>query len=171
MLPEMAEKITGCYGGSIMRSRKEVWNKIKEDWRHYRSTVLIIAGVLVIFSLFGKGVCPLANLWGLPCPGCGMTRSLVLLLTGRWRESWRMHPFLGAWILFIGAGAAERYLFQKNGKWKKVVLVLLLVGMIVWYVYRMATVFPDVEPYIYIEGNMMERVVPGYEKFVQRFLM
>ena len=153
-----------------MKSGEEIWRRIKEDWHQYHSVILIAGGVMVIMSLFGNGICPLSNIWGFPCPGCGMTRSLVLLLTGNWRESWQMHPFLGAWILFIAAAGVERYLFQTNGKWKKIVLGLLAAGMILWYVYRMATVFPNAEPYIYIEGNMMEKVVPGYAEFVRRFM-
>lgn len=153
-----------------MKSGAEIWKRIKEDWHQYHSVILIIGGVLIVMSLIGKGICPLANLWGFPCPGCGMTRSFVLLLMGDWRGSWEMHPFLAAWILLAAAAGAERYLFQKNGKWKMIVLVILAAGMIAWYLYRMVTVFPNAEPYIYIEGNMMERIVPGYAEFVRRFV-
>lgn len=153
-----------------MKSRKEVWKRIKEDWSRYRSSIVIVGAAVLILSLLGKGVCPLANLWGFPCPGCGMTRSFLLLLTGRWRESWQMHPFLAGWILFTAAAAVERYLFQRNGKWKRGALVLLAAGMLIWYIFRMAAVFPNKEPYIYIEGNMMERILPGYEEFVHHFM-
>lgn len=153
-----------------MKSRKEVWKRVKEDWRRYRSGILAAGAALAVLSLLGKGVCPLAGLWGFPCPGCGMTRSLALGLAGRWQESWQMHPFLIGWILFIAAAAVERYLIQRNGKWKRAVLIVLAAGMLIWYIYRMTSVFPDVEPYIYIEGNMMERILPGYKEFVHHFI-
>jgi hypothetical protein len=35
---------------------------------------------------------------GLPCPGCGMTRSLSCALRGMWGESWTYHPF-GLFVL------------------------------------------------------------------------
>lgn len=37
-------------------------------------------------------LCPFRNLTGLPCPGCGMTRSLVCCGHGLWAEAARYHP-------------------------------------------------------------------------------
>ncbi len=34
---------------------------------------------------------------GIPCASCGITRSIVLLLHGRVRDSWRSHPF--GWLV------------------------------------------------------------------------
>jgi hypothetical protein len=37
-------------------------------------------------------VCPFHELTGLPCPGCGLTRSFVCLAHGHLAESLRYHP-------------------------------------------------------------------------------
>ncbi len=37
-------------------------------------------------------VCLFYHLTGLPCPGCGLTRSFVCLGHGHWRESLHWHP-------------------------------------------------------------------------------
>ena len=44
-------------------------------------------------SLFGlPSLCPFRNLVGLPCPGCGITRSVVCAAHGHWREAVAFHP-------------------------------------------------------------------------------
>lgn len=41
----------------------------------------------------GPVLCPFRRLTGLPCPGCGLTRSWTYLMHGWWRESFLAHPF------------------------------------------------------------------------------
>lgn len=41
----------------------------------------------------GPVICPFRALTGLPCPGCGLTRSWVYAAHGWWRESFASHPF------------------------------------------------------------------------------
>ena len=41
----------------------------------------------------GPVVCPFRLMTGLPCPGCGLTRSWVYLLHGRWLDSVSANPF------------------------------------------------------------------------------
>ncbi len=48
----------------------------------------------------GPVLCPFRRVTGLPCPGCGLTRSWVYLAHGWWRESWLAHPF-GAALLVV----------------------------------------------------------------------
>lgn len=41
----------------------------------------------------GPVICPFRNLTGLPCPGCGLTRSWVYATHGHWHDSILAHPF------------------------------------------------------------------------------
>ncbi len=41
----------------------------------------------------GPVLCPFRALTGLPCPGCGLTRSWVYAVHGRWEDSVLAHPF------------------------------------------------------------------------------
>ena len=45
--------------------------------------------------------CPFHEVTGLPCPGCGMTRSCVCLIKGQFRQSMEFHAF---GPLFMGIG-------------------------------------------------------------------
>jgi len=40
----------------------------------------------------GLLACPVRHLLGIPCPGCGMTRSLLFLAHGDWRAAVAQHP-------------------------------------------------------------------------------
>ncbi len=46
--------------------------------------------------------CGFARMFHIPCPGCGMTRAVTLLLAGDWRGSLHMHPLA---LPVIAAGA------------------------------------------------------------------
>ncbi len=55
----------------------------------------------------GPPDCPFAEVFGVPCPGCGMTRAVMLLAGGDVSASLRMHalalPSLAASVLLMGA--------------------------------------------------------------------
>ena len=86
-------------------------------------------------------VCPFFNTTGLPCPGCGLTRSFVCLGHGHLSESFQWHP-LGP-LLFAGA---LLYLLGTLAQWKwpdekRVVLALASVLLLFWGL-RLSGVFP-----------------------------
>ena len=71
-------------------------------WLGKNSVVVAWLGLLLalISSPHGPGVmlCWFQHTTGLPCAGCGMTRSLSCAIRGMFHESWNYHP-LGLLIL------------------------------------------------------------------------
>lgn len=64
--------------------------------------VLAVGGVVAIGASFllspdhiedGAVLCPFRRITGLPCPGCGLTRSWVYAAHGWWGDSFAAHPF------------------------------------------------------------------------------
>lgn len=53
-------------------------------------------------------LCPLKTLTNIPCPGCGMTRSLVFSAHGDWSQAFSFHPLgpitYGALWLILASG-------------------------------------------------------------------
>lgn len=66
----------------------------------------LLLGVYVAFiTLTGIG-CPIRFFTGISCPGCGMSRAVLLLLSGHFQAAFRMHPLVyavlpaGIWLFF-----------------------------------------------------------------------
>jgi hypothetical protein len=85
-------------------------------------------------------------LLGLPCPGCGLTRAGLRLLAGEFSGAWQMHPFIYVWMVFAGYICFWRYLCGRKVPYVTQLLILLVLGMLAYYVYRMLRYFPDIEP-------------------------
>jgi hypothetical protein len=62
-------------------------------------------GLAVLPTLVGAQRCTFARVFHRPCPGCGMTRAIDLLLIGQWRASLHMHPLAVPTLLAGGAFA------------------------------------------------------------------
>ena len=115
---------------------------LKENWPALTAVaVYILAGSL----LFGT-ICPAQLLFGLPCPGCGLTRAAILLATAHPVQAFRMHPFLYGWIIVAADFAINRYILRRRAKELLPLLGILCVGMLIFYGYRMLTMFPNEEP-------------------------
>jgi hypothetical protein len=84
-----------------------------------RRLALAVAGVgglnLTLFALhLPSWQCPVLHTFGVPCPGCGLTRAIALLVKGQWHASFTMHAFGPVFLLalvLIGAAAVmpDRY--------------------------------------------------------------
>lgn len=120
--------------------------------------------VHVVFHAF----CPLVMMTGFPCAGCGMTRAVFFMLTGQFARSWNLNPMAFPVMLFAGYCMIYRYILGKKIKGFKTGVIILCLVMLIYYVYRMYTVFPERPPYVYTEGNFLERYVPHYRETLRR---
>ena len=130
--------------------------------------VLIIYYLLVefIFSAF----CPLVIVTGFPCPGCGITRACLFVITGQFARAWNMNPFIYGWILLAVYVGVQRYLLGRKAKGWQGLLAVLAVAMIVFYFYRMYRYFPNKPPMSYTRGNLFEKILPGYDRLIRKLI-
>lgn len=52
------------------------------------------AGAFALAVRSGFPLCPLAGSFGIPCPGCGLTRATLALLHGDVRSALQLHPLV-----------------------------------------------------------------------------
>lgn len=119
---------------------------LREDVKHYWRSVLIAAAVIVLLNLLFGTVCPLRILFGLPCPGCGMTRGFLSLLRLDFASAVTAHPLSPAFFLLLLLFPVFRYgKRERFGAWVRL-FALLLILLLPVYVYRMLTAFPGEAP-------------------------
>lgn len=126
-------------------------------WRLSASEGIALAGVGAVLAASalapdriedGPVVCPFRLLTGLPCPGCGLTRSWVYLAHGQWRDSFVAHPFgvvavalLLALVVAVVAARVRRVPAPGlDARLRRPWLALLLGAWLVFAVVRLAVV-------------------------------
>lgn len=89
------------------------------------SRLLSLGGLLLLAGLVAAAVhvdfplCPMASTFGVPCPGCGLTRATLALLHGDVPGALRFHPLV--WLLtplfafFVVCGLLEIW----RGPWPR----------------------------------------------------
>lgn len=120
----------------------------------------LMLGIYWAFMHFvwNLGICPVRNITGFPCPACGISRALKLFLEGDFSGAFRMHPFFYPVLLLAVWAGIQRYILGKTVKHLQYVMAVIGVGMIVYYVYRMYTQFPFMEPMVYEWNSLIGRL-------------
>lgn len=100
---------------------------------------------LTLFGLPLPTICWFRMTTGLPCPGCGLTRSVALLMHGHVGASLAMHPFgiaaVGLALLQIppravrAAGSIPRWTFGWDRLWA-CALVITAILTVSWWAFR-----------------------------------
>lgn len=127
-----------------------------QDIKSARWAILLVIAYFAFLKKFLHSLCPAVLLTGFPCPGCGLTRAGFRVLRLDFAGAWRVHPFIFAIILLAVVFGAERYV-RRSGKmtvtkWCGIAVIL---GMVVFYVWRMVKYFPDVPPMTYYHRNLL----------------
>lgn len=85
---------------------------------------------LVILSERLMLPCLTKSLLGFDCPGCGLQRSLALLLEGDFWAAFKMYPAIYAIIALFGFLIFDYFIKVKHSNKINMVLMILTVGLI-----------------------------------------
>jgi hypothetical protein len=116
---------------------------------------MIIGAAGLQAGLVGLGLpgwqCPFLHATGLPCPGCGLSRAIVMLLQGDWRTSLELHAFAPFFVLALLLITWITLLPQQQRPWvmdrlemverRTGITAILLVGLMLYWLVRLL-VFP-----------------------------
>ena len=136
---------------------KAVWRRIVSDIKGYGIAVVVLPVYAALSNLLFHAVCPLIVFCGIPCPGCGISRSTAYFLTGRWSRAWQMNPMIFPIMLAALYFGWNRYLLGRKAKGMKVVIAALFSLLVIVYIVRMYLYFPNRVPYVYTADNMLTR--------------
>lgn len=138
-------------------------NRILNDIRRFGIAILAVFALYISMHIVFDAFCPSVILAGLPCPGCGITRSILFLLTGQWKRSFYVHPMGVVLVLFAIYCIFFRYIKGKKIPGFKEIVICLVIVSVILYIAGMVLYFPDRPPYTYNQGNLMEKLLPCYK--------
>lgn len=120
---------------------------------------------LAVFVAFAWSVtgtsCTIRSITGLPCPGCGLTRALLLFLHGDLAGAWGMHPlfWLAPPVLLLILYFSIRAPARLSGRRATLCWILTAGLFILVYLIRMVLFFPDTEPLTFNYQAFIPRAV------------
>lgn len=136
-----------------------ILQRIGEDIRKNGMAFVIVAIFLVICNFLFGTVCPIAFFFGVPCPGCGMTRAAFALLRGDFRLAAQYNATIYLWALYGVLWLIDRYVIAKKGKLSTVLLIVVCLLTLGYYFYRICT------------GTMVDVGTPGKVRELFDFLL
>ena len=86
---------------------KEIKERIQKDLKQYKKAVILTGTMQILFQT----VCPMRILFGIPCPGCGLTHAGWYVITFQWKKAWQWNPTIFLWIFCM-----DNAKFQKQKK-------------------------------------------------------
>lgn len=148
----------------MMGYMRTVGGRIAADIKEYGMAGVILLLYTVVVNLVFHAFCPSVILCGLPCPGCGITRATVCFMTGRWRQAWQFNPTIFPIVITAAYFVWNRYFMGRKSKGLKWCLVLIAALLISIYCVRMYLYFPNREPYVYMQDNVLARMFSLYRR-------
>ena len=119
----------------------------------YKKYIGLFLLCILIFFVIGYR-CPIHFILGIPCPGCNFTTSLYYLIHLDLLNSLYYHamciPTLFFFLLF--------FLFRKNKKVLHILIWIWIICMLVYYGYRMITIFPEYPMHIN-ENSLLQKLL------------
>lgn len=119
---------------------KKILQRILSDIKKNGLAIIIVAvGLFVVNYIFGT-ICPIAILFGVPCPGCGMTRAVMAVLHGQFMQAAHYNAAVYLWAAYAVFWAIDRYFFENKKKMISVTAIIVVcILTIVYFIYRIFT--------------------------------
>jgi hypothetical protein len=139
---------------------------LKNKYKNFIAFVLTFGLYFAFLELVNSGTkCIFKNTTGIPCPGCGMTRSFLHLFHGELPEAFHDHPLFFT-IPIILVISLLLNVYKDNIKLKKVlvsILSLIVIAFVVVFIIRMVLFFPETDPLKFYERG----IIPSVYRFVR----
>jgi len=89
---------------------------LRPGWFKRGLLVAVILAPLAATLFVDIPVCPTAALFGMPCPGCGLTRATLAAVHGDFARAFHFHPlFFIATPLYLGVISSIAWTFVRGG--------------------------------------------------------
>lgn len=103
---------------------KEIKERIQKDLKQYKKAVILTGMILGTMQILFQTVCPMRILFGIPCPGCGLTHAGWYVITFQWKKAWQWNPTIFLWIFCMGSWCFFHYVKAQQSKFFSIILVI-----------------------------------------------
>ncbi len=147
---------------------KRTFTQIIQDafgllWKDIKEAKWAITLLIVYFALGKKylySLCPMVMVTGLPCPGCGLTRAGISLLKFDFVRAFEVHPFIYPIVFYMLLFSWNRYVRERQmGNFLRVLLIIIMILIMIFYVWRMLEYFPGEPPMSYYKKNLLQYIL------------
>lgn len=138
---------------------KSVVKTVNRDVLKSKWAIIFIIAYFGFLKKFFYSTCPIVIITGFPCPACGMTRAAFQLINLDFIGAFKTQPFIYGIVLIVFFFSFNRYiLLRKTPEWLKWMTILLIIGMIGFYIWRMIVYFPGEPPMSYYPHNLLTKI-------------
>ena len=110
---------------------------MKISRQSFQKTFMLFLGIAFILTLGGTGAgCLFYRLFGIICPGCGMTRALFSCLRLDFAAAWRYHPMVFSLPYLALAFLKDGKVFASKAL-NICILCLIAAGFLIQYLYKL----------------------------------
>ena len=125
--------------------------------------ILFVIAIYIIIISVTKIGCPIKWLTGIPCPGCGITRSCIAFLNLDFKAAFEYHALTLIVIpAFVYILFGKRPLF-KSVRREKIFFAVLLTIMIGYYIFRLIIQKNDII-YIDISSSFVVKLIKIFKE-------
>lgn len=114
---------------------------IRKNFSKKMQGLFLLALVYLLFycitSMAGIN-CIWRYIFGIPCPGCGFTRSVIAMISLDFREAWKYHPMFWSSI-YLGLFFLKDGTVFKNKRINTGCMFLFIAGIIGTWIVRIVT--------------------------------
>ena len=143
-----------------------IMRRVGQDIKDLWPAVLALSVYTILVNAVFHAFCPMLLITGIPCPGCGMSRALLLLLTGHPAESVKMHPLAPLVLVLLIYIGWNRYIIGRKSKMVPLFTGIGMVLLVICYLIRMYYLFPENQPLFYMEDNLFSQTIPYYKQIL-----
>lgn len=118
---------------NIRRISKNIWRDVSKNY----IVIIVIALYIVVASMIFDNICPSKIFLKLPCPGCGLTRASLSILTGHFAAALKYNATAYLWVVGIAFAMIQKYVLEKKFKFMNMYWIVSFVITILYFVARL----------------------------------
>lgn len=108
--------------------------QLKEDLRKYGLLIIALLFYILITNIIFHTCCPFKIIFKRECPGCGLTRATIALLSGNIKESFAYNYTCPLWLITAIFFIIDRYIHKFKKNYGLVLLIITSLVTIIRYV-------------------------------------